>query len=500
MGACGCRERDGKTQVEEESRDQNSPIQSSAVSGSPINPPHPPFKPSSLHPFSPALLSTAFKARELEVPFNSLYRRDLPYLSRSPGCDKYSATFLLTGKLCIVKQLTRRGTVKLKNKHKAVCKTAEQWSTVSHPNLIPVIDVMYDLNYYYIVSENSPETSLSRLTTRMTEKEAAAVIFQVLSVLHTAQRLHLGINPASIFALNPENSTFLLQNPSNVDEEIPEKYSIFTAPESEKTEKSDVWSCGAVLYHLLSLDYPYDQVTYEDLLQHSVKPRLYLSGQWREASVEVRNLLKGMLRVEGERRMTVEECLGHRFVLGNKGHMKTKLMNDATKRLRAGEKMTPLKAAITHFLITKLVPLSDLCLHIKVFNSLDHDGNGVLTESDLLSGLDRLMPHEKAVIEARKIMSAVQLDAGNTMNYNEYLCSAINVKSLFSMENLSKVFTYLDKSESGCVSVEEMKVCLFGERKLRERMWEELTSMRELKDGSVTFNEFVEMIKGQDRS
>ena len=494
MGACGCRERDGKTQDGEESRGEKSPIQSQAAPSSLPDP----FNPSPL-PLSSTVISSSFKARQLDVPFNSLYQRHSPGLSTSLKSELYPASFLPTGKIYLINKLTKNK-IKKKDIHKEVVKTAELWGMVTHPNLIPIIDVVYDLDYYYIVSENTPETAICDLKRKMSEKEAAGVVLQVLSVLKTAQKVHLTINPASVFILNSENSTFLLQNPVTVDRKTLEKYSIFTAPEVEKSAKSDVWSCGVLLYYLLSSEYPYDQVSYADLQQSTVRPGICFTSSWNAASAEVKDLLEGMLEVEGERRMTVEECLEHRLLMGGKGRMRTKLMNEAVKRIRIGRKMTPLKAAITHFLITKLLPHSDLSLHIQVFDSLDQDCNGVLSESELLSGLDQIMPHEKAVAETRKIMSAVQLDGDNTVNYNEYLCAAVDVGSLFSMESLSKAFSFIDKDGSGSISTEEMKMCLFGGRKQRERMWEELIGMKELKTGNVTFNEFAEIMKGQDRS
>jgi calcium-dependent protein kinase len=94
----------------------------------------------------------------------------------------------------------------------------------------------------------------------------------------------------------------------------------FTAPEvyeGSYGKACDVWSCGVILYELLSGTYPYIAKTpsllYETMQKKEVK---FPIKTWENISKDVQDLLSKMIDSSPYNRITFEECLKHRWFTG----------------------------------------------------------------------------------------------------------------------------------------------------------------------------------------
>jgi serine/threonine protein kinase len=82
--------------------------------------------------------------------------------------------------------------------------------------------------------------------------------------VHSAKRLHLAVAPDSVFIVESQGKPEVkIANPLDMPGHIEGRdFSQSKAPEAEKDEKSDVWSCGIVLFFLLSCELPYSPEAY----------------------------------------------------------------------------------------------------------------------------------------------------------------------------------------------------------------------------------------------
>lgn len=107
----------------------------------------------------------------------------------------------------------------------------------------------------------------------------------------------------------------------------------FTAPEVHEGiygKECDVWSCGVVLYVLLSGNYPYNASTVS-LLYEKIqrKEPEFPYCDWEHISSDAEDLLVRMLDRSPKTRITFEECLKHKWF--KKFHDSDKPTRDSTK-------------------------------------------------------------------------------------------------------------------------------------------------------------------------
>jgi len=107
----------------------------------------------------------------------------------------------------------------------------------------------------------------------------------------------------------------------------------YQAPELLKGEKytkaCDIFSCGVVLFILLTGYPPFEQAWREDKWYRPMC-NLNPAAFWKlhkNAKLDscVRDLLAGMLAYRARNRLTLEECLNHKWVTGKKTHTPTEL-------------------------------------------------------------------------------------------------------------------------------------------------------------------------------
>ena len=78
----------------------------------------------------------------------------------------------------------------------------------------------------------------------------------------------------------------------------------------------DMWSCGVVLYVLLSGgDLPYDAQQQQDVFGKILHNSYSLKGgEWAKRSAESIDLVKRLLTKNPKKRITAEEALSHTFL------------------------------------------------------------------------------------------------------------------------------------------------------------------------------------------
>lgn len=201
-------------------------------------------------------------------------------------------------------------------------------SRLDHKNIIQFYEYFEDRKKLYIVSEYCSGGELfDKITTKsfFSEKEAKNIMGQLLSAIkfcHLHGVIHRDIKPENIIfttKLGPEikvidfgASTQFLKN-AVFSESIGTPY--YIAPEVLKNnynKKCDIWSCGVILYILLTGSPPFGGNSRQEIIRNVSKGKYSMKRpEFDNASSNSKDLIKKMLTFDFNSRITATEALEH---------------------------------------------------------------------------------------------------------------------------------------------------------------------------------------------
>nr|CAB3265766.1 ribosomal protein S6 kinase alpha-3 [Phallusia mammillata] len=243
-------------------------------------------------------------------------------------------------KRCIHKATKKEYAVKIIFKNKRDCEEEVQilLRYGQHPNIITLKDVFDDGQHVFLVTELMKGGELLDKILRQkffTEKEASAVlktVTKVVDYLHKNGVVHRDLKPSNVlyadetgnpdsirvcdfgFAKQLRHDNGLLMTPCYTAN--------FVAPEVLKKkgydEAVDVWSLGVLLYTMLAGYTPFangPDDTPTDILKRIETGKFNMSGgNWKSVSDIAKDLVRRMLHVDPNRRLSSAQVLLHPFI------------------------------------------------------------------------------------------------------------------------------------------------------------------------------------------
>ncbi|KAL8162377.1 hypothetical protein V2J09_013866 [Rumex salicifolius] len=199
-----------------------------------------------------------------------------------------------------------------------------------HPGVVMLNAVYEDANCFHLVMELCSEGRLVDQMAkegRYSEQQAACLMKELMIVIkycHDMGVVHRDIKPENIlltssgkmkladFGLamrvaNGQSLSGLAGSPAYVAPEV---------LSGSYREKADVWSAGVLLYALLAGALPFQGKSLEEIFDAIKNVELdFHSDMWKCISKPARNLVERMLSRDVSKRITVEEVLGHPWIL-----------------------------------------------------------------------------------------------------------------------------------------------------------------------------------------
>ncbi|XP_037824663.1 serine/threonine-protein kinase BRSK1 isoform X5 [Lucilia sericata] len=210
---------------------------------------------------------------------------------------------------------------------------------IDHPHVLGLSDVYENKKYLYLILEHVSGGELFDYLVkkgRLTPKEARKFFRQIISALdfcHSHSICHRDLKPENLL-LDEKNNIKIADfgmaslQPAGSMLETSCGSPHYACPEVIRGEKydgrkADVWSCGVILYALLVGALPFDDDNLRQLLE-KVKRGVFHIPHF--VPPDCQSLLRGMIEVNPERRLTLAEINRHPWVTaGGKGELELEL-------------------------------------------------------------------------------------------------------------------------------------------------------------------------------
>uniref|UniRef100_A0A3Q3LTP6 Serine/threonine-protein kinase BRSK2-like n=1 Tax=Mastacembelus armatus TaxID=205130 RepID=A0A3Q3LTP6_9TELE len=202
---------------------------------------------------------------------------------------------------------------------------------IEHPHVLKLYDVYENNKYLYLVLEHVSGGELFDYLVkkgRLTPKEARKFFRQIISALdfcHSHSICHRDLKPENLLLDEKNNIRIadfgmasLQVGDSLLETSCGSPH--YACPEVIRGEKydgrrADVWSCGVILFALLVGALPFDHDNLRQLLE-KVKSGVFHMPHF--IPPDCQSLLKGMIEVNPEKRLTLEAIQKHTWYLGGR--------------------------------------------------------------------------------------------------------------------------------------------------------------------------------------
>jgi calcium-dependent protein kinase len=390
---------------------------------------------------------------------------------------------------------------------------------MDHPNIVKMYEFLEDEKRIYIVTEICKggelfDEILNRA--KFDEKDGAVVMKQLLSAInycHKKRIVHRDLKPENMLLEQDKDleklkivdfGTSLSFDPDRaLDEKLGTAY--YIAPEVIKknyNEKCDLWSCGVIMYILLSGEPPFNdpKADNEAIMKKVEKGKYDISkGVWKTISKEAKDLIKKLLTFKPDDRISAEEALQHPWIHDFKVEVDTDAATNALGNLKNFRGEHKLKVATSSYIGSQLISKSEKEKIGKIFKALDSNGDGKLSKEEIMNGYEEHFGKLLDENEVDELFNTVDTDKNGYIEYSEFIVASMSSKKNMSEEKLTAAFKLFDTDGNGTISADELKHVLSSSNKISDAAIDEILNQAdENKDGEINFEEFCKLMSEVD--
>jgi calcium-dependent protein kinase len=222
----------------------------------------------------------------------------------------------------------------------------------------------------------------------------------------------------------------------------------YTAPEvinRSYDEKCDVWSCGIVLYIMLSGSPPFSGVTDKEIHANILKGKIVFDGkEWSMISQGAKSLIRKLLETDPCKRLSAKEALVDPWI--QKLAPSQQLNPQILTSLKSFNSRSQMRQAIMTFIATQLSSQYERDSLEQSFKSFDENGDGQLTAEELITGYQNAfrMEYVEAKETVKSILGNLDFDGNAVINYSEFLVACFDKQKLLSLERIQQAFKMFD--------------------------------------------------------
>jgi len=390
---------------------------------------------------------------------------------------------------------------------------------MDHPNIIKLFESFEDHHNIYLAMELCSGGELfDRIIEagHFNEKDAAIVMQQMLRAIFYLHGQHICHRD-----LKPENFLFQSKDPmaSNVlkliDFGLSSKFTdgglmssragtpYYVAPQvlaGRYNHLCDLWSAGVIMYVLLSGVPPFFGQTDQEVLAKVKQGHLnFRSRDWSGISEDAKELVRMLVKMDPEDRLDAEQALNHSWIRNCAPQASNvSLPSNFVPKLRRFRCRSKFAKAVLHVIASQLNEVQIKSLR-ETFLSLDSNGDGLLTLSELKEGLSQAgltqLPQD-----LKEIMEGIDADGSGVIDYTEFLAATIEKRQYIQEDVCWTAFRVFDLNSDGKITPHELRMVMnSGKMDSVVDIHATADVLKEVDangDGAIDFKEFMAMMRG----
>ncbi len=393
--------------------------------------------------------------------------------------------------------------------------------TMDHPNIVKIFEFYSNENNYSIIMEYCKGGKLSNEIKNLApfdERYSSYVMYQIFSAInycHNMNIIHRDLKPENILIVNMNKNN----NYPNIKicdfgmSKVVEKNSLqnkflgsiyYVAPEVIKqkyNEKCDIWSCGVIMYVLLSKRPPFMGDYYEEIMEKILEGNVDLqSPPFDKLSKNCLDLLQRLLCKDIDKRISAQEALNHPWIKENKSKelfnqiIDQKIVEKLLSNLKKYKKNCVIQETALAYLVHNFPQMKEVINSCKLFNQIDLNGDGQITENELYEALRTRIQSDTLEEDIHKIYKNLDMNDDGYIEYAEFVRAAVS-KEKFMGENVLKfAFRFFDKHNTGKITFEEIETVfrnsVTDKNNVEEALNKIIFEVDVNRDGKISFDEF----------
>ena len=438
----------------------------------------------------------------------------------------------ITGNICAMKKMIKKQKTSIEDEI-GIMNEIEVMKKLDHPNIVKIFKFYITEEAFYLIMELCSVGELYYEIINcesFTEEKAAYIMYQILSVVfycHSNNIIHRDLKPENILIEKKESNGFIrikicdfgtakMFEKGRIERKIVGS-SYYIAPEvlsKNYDEKCDLWSCGVIMYILLSGRAPFEGNTDQEVMEKVRLGKYSLSvTPFDKISNEAKDLIQSLLKIDPLDRISADEALKHPWFITNntrqkvndilKDPYKEKIIEKFMSNLKAYRNINRLQQISVAYLVHNFPQMEEIENAYKVFNKFDVNGDGRVSREEFKGGLRSFtsLSQEQLEEESERIYKVIDTNYNGFIELEEFVRAAID-KSIFINNDILKfAFLFLDKNETGKITIEDLieifnqnnsNICNPVIEKQLRSIFEEVDLN---KDGKISFEEFKIMMK-----
>ena len=397
--------------------------------------------------------------------------------------------------------------------------------TLDHPNILKIFEFYSSKESYSIVTELCQGGELfQEIIDRgpFNETYSAYVMLQILSAInycHGMKIVHRDLKPENILIVERDSSgrprvkiadfgTSKMFEKGAVQRKLVGS-SYYIAPEVLKKhydEKCDIWSCGVIMYILLSGRPPFGGDSDKEIMDKVAKGEYDLeSSPFDTLSSSGKDLINKLLIMDPKKRISAQEALSHPWFKENKSkELYNRIKDESTLRkminnLKVYKRDSIIQETALAYLVHNFPQMKDVVNACKLFNQIDVNGDGKINKVEFLKGLENKIQSDTLKKDVDTIFKNIDMDNNGYIEYEEFVRGAVSKEHFIDTRVIQFAFRYFDKDGSGEITFDEIeevfKESITDKSNIHESLKKIIGEVDTNGDGIISFNEFADIMR-----